>query len=269
MALRRQLVEDRGVGAPGAGRGLLAAGQLQFPKQDVADLFGRAEVEGPADQFMGLGLQLDHPHRKLVGEPLQGDGVDHDPVQLHAGQNGGERPLQGLIDGGQALPRQTGFELVIEPEGDVCVLGGIAGGRFQGHMFETLGRLAGAGDGLEADRFVPQPELGKLVHAVAVQAGLQDVGDQHGVFDGRRLDAVAAQDRDIVLGVLGDLEHRRVFQEGLQPLHDQRERQLFDRGLGILEVEPAIAVVLVAYGNIAGLPRRDGQRHAAKVGVGG
>ena len=46
---RRQLFEDRGIGAVGAGLALLAAGQLQLFEQHVAQLLGRADVELVAD----------------------------------------------------------------------------------------------------------------------------------------------------------------------------------------------------------------------------
>ncbi len=59
-------------------------------------------------------------------------------------------------------------------------------------------------------------ELGKLVHAVAVHPTFQHIGNQHGVVIRRDVDAVAMQDRQVVLDVLPDLKDVAVFQKRFQ-----------------------------------------------------
>ena len=57
VAACRELVEDIGAGRPGAGLGLLAAGQAELAEEDIAQLLGRADVEVFAGEFVDLALQ--------------------------------------------------------------------------------------------------------------------------------------------------------------------------------------------------------------------
>ena len=40
----------------------------------------------------------------------------------------------------------------------------------------------------------PQMPFGEIIHAVTAAPGIEHVGDQHGVVDGRRLNAVTGQE---------------------------------------------------------------------------
>ena len=51
-------------------------------------------------------------------------------------------------------------------------------------------RLAGTGDVVKLDGVVIEPALGQIVHAVAAFAGVQHVGDQHGIVEALQDDAV-------------------------------------------------------------------------------
>ena len=51
MAFGGQVFEHARRGRPGAGRGLLAAGQAHLAEQDVAELFRRSGIEGRADDL--------------------------------------------------------------------------------------------------------------------------------------------------------------------------------------------------------------------------
>ena len=101
---------------------------------------------------------------------------------------------------------------------DIGVLGGVFGGLVERHAVEGDLRLAGAGDLLERDRRVVEVALRQLVHAMAVHAGVQGEGDQHRVVDGRDVDAVAGEDRVVILEVLADFQDGRILKKRLQRL---------------------------------------------------
>ncbi len=267
VALGGQVVEHAGVGRPVALGGLLAAGQAELAEQHVADLLGAAEVERAAHEFLGLGLIVGHAHGELLRQAAQAVRVDADPVAFHLGQHRRQGPLEGLVDAEQAFAHEARAQNVVKAQGDVGVLGRVAGRRVERHVLEALLRLAGPRHGLEGDRRVAEPQLAELVHAVAVQAALQHVGDQHGVVDRRDVDPVAGQDAHVVLGVLRHLEHRGVFQQGLQPRDDLVQRDLLQVLPGFKQ-EAALPLVLVADGDVAGFAMRHGEGHAAEVGVG-
>ena len=142
--------------------------------------------------------------------------INLDPFQFHGLQHRRHPPLESFVDGEQAFGAQARLQHIVEPQGHVRVLGGVAGGGVDFDLGETFLRLAGPGHLLERDRSVAEVELRQLIHAVTVQPAFQHVGDQHGVFDGEDLDAVAGQHRHVILGVLGHLQHSRVFQQRLQ-----------------------------------------------------
>ena len=103
VAGQGQVFEHGGIGAPGPGRGLLAAGQAKLAKQYVADLFGAGQIERVTDNLLGLDLQIVHAQGKLVGQLAQTFLIDLNPGTFHLGQHGGQGPLEGLIDGEQVL----------------------------------------------------------------------------------------------------------------------------------------------------------------------
>ena len=208
MALQRQVLQHRGVGGLRAGGGGLARGQPHLAEQDLADLFRAAKVERVAGDAVCLQLELGHSHREIVGELAQTVRVNLDPRQFHLDQHRRHWPLKGLVDRQKMFAGQARPQVFIDPKRNVSVLGGISGRRAQRDDLEAFLRLAGPGDGLEADRLVVQQASRKLVHAVAfVQSAIKSETDQHGVFDRPHLNAVTGQYRQIVFGVLGHLEN--------------------------------------------------------------
>ncbi len=269
VALCGQVLQHRRVGGRSARGGGAAGGQAHLPEQQVADLLGRAQVERPAGDAVGLEFELAHPNREVVGEQPKPLRVDLDPGQLHLDQHLGHGAFERLVDGQQLFARQARPQVLVDPQGDIRVLGRVAGRRAQLDMLEALLGLARPGHRLEGDRLVAQQALGKLVHAVAlVQPALEREGDQHGVVHRPDLDAVAGEDGQVVLAVLGDLQDGRRFQQRLQPRDRVCEGDLgeFDRRV---ELQAALLLLLMADGDVAGLARRRGQRDAAEVGAGG
>ena len=142
-------------------------------------------------------------------------------------------------------------------------------------MFEALLGLAGARHLFERDRVVAEVEAGQLVHAVAVQPALEDVGQQHGVVDRGHADAAPGHDGEVVFAVLGDLEDGGVFQQGLEP---GQRRGLVDLDQGLAGVGLAAEIeaagvggrlMLMGQGDVAGVIGADGEGDAAQARVGG
>jgi hypothetical protein len=60
-------------------------------------------------------------------------------------------------------------------------------------------------------------ELGQWPAGKAVAAGVEHVGDEEGVVDGRDIDAVALQHHPVGLDVVADLEDGAILEHGLEP----------------------------------------------------
>ena len=106
-------------------------------------------------------------------------------------------------------------------------------------------------------------QLGEAVHAVAVVAGIERVGDQHRVVDGGDVDAIALQQDEIVFEVLADLDHAGVGEQGLQRRQRLVERDLTFQHAAAEEIRAAAMLE----GDVAGLARRDRHGDADEVGL--
>ena len=212
----RQLLQDVGAGAVGSRLALLAAGQLQLVEQHLAQLLGRAGVELGAGDVLDLALDLRDAAGEIGGERLQGPGIDLDAGNLHRGHDRNQRPLDGLVQGEQALLRQARLQKLMQAQGHVGLLGGIGQRFLERHRVEGHRGLAGAGDVATGNRRMLEIDRRQLVEVLAVGAAFQGVGDQHGIVDRPERDAVLGHDGDIDLDVVPDLEHRRIFEQRLQ-----------------------------------------------------
>ena len=170
-----QGLERGGAGLPLAAGGLLAAGQGHFAEQDLADLARGADVERAAGQFVGPGLQLGHAQAELGGQAPEPVGIDADAGLFHVGQHRRHAALEGFVDGDEVFLRQPRLEDAPQPQGDIGVLGRVAGGRFQGDVFERFLALARARDLFERDGVVAEMQPRQLVHPMPVQPALQHV----------------------------------------------------------------------------------------------
>ena len=107
-----------------------------------------------------------------------------------------------------------------------------------------------------------EPALGELVHAAAALAGVEHVGEQHGVVIGRHMDAAAGEDQPVVFQVLRDLEDRRVFEQRLQAFERLR---LLDLAVDAAAAEEIAFARLVGQRHIGGLARRGGKADADQL----
>src|SRR5690606_10309727 len=111
--------EHVGAGGPGPGLGAGAALELHFVEQDLAELLGRAEIELAAGELVRLGLEGGGALGEIAREPGEDLPVDGDAAPFHAGENRGERALDGLVERGHVLGSKTRLEDAPEPEGHV------------------------------------------------------------------------------------------------------------------------------------------------------
>ena len=265
VPFRRQILEHVRAGRPLPGRGLAGAGQAHLAEQHVADLLRRAGRELLAGDLLDLGLEPGERLGEIARQPRQDLPVDGDAAHLHAGDHVDERALEAVVDLGAPLGGKARLEEQPQPERHVGLLGRIRGRLVDRHAVEADGGLAGAGDRLEVDGRVPEVAVGELGHGVAgkaVTAGVEHVGDEEGVVDGRDIDAVALQHHPVGLDVVADLEDGAVLEHGLQPRDHVAGRELARR-------EPAAEKIVLAAmpeRHIAGLARRERERHADEIG---
>ena len=194
-------------------------------------MLGGSDIEFVARQLVDFGLQIAETLLEILGQPLQHPGVGADAGALHVGQHADQGPFQGLVDAHHAVGDQPRAEQAMEPAGDVRILRRIVQRLVEGHLVEGHLRFARPGHVLELDGLVGEMQLRQLVHAVAVKAALEHVGQDHRVVERSHMDAVAGEDLVVVFDVVPDLEDRRVLEQGLQHLYRLVPRNL-RHGLG-------------------------------------
>ncbi|CAM5321889.1 hypothetical protein RLIN73S_06475 [Rhodanobacter lindaniclasticus] len=106
---------------------------------------------------------------------------------------------------------------MVQAQGDVGILGGVAAGGIQVHLRERDLLRALAGHLFVLHRLIAEILLRQRVHVVARGGGVPHVGLQHRVVpEPLHGDAVVRQDVDVVLRVLAQLGPRRVLEDRLQ-----------------------------------------------------
>ena len=231
VALRRQLLQHVGAGAPGAGLAALAALQAHALEEDLAELLRRADVELLAGEGLDLVLQRRHALREVPRQPRERGAVDLDAMRLHRREHGDERALHGLVDPGDAGERQARLQRHPQPQDDLRLLAEDAGGLLGRELGEGAGGLAAAEDRLHRGRDVAEVVLREVVDRIGVLRGVERVGDEHGVVDRREGDAVTGEELGGGLDVVADLEGRRVLEDRAQDVERLPERNLAGGGL--------------------------------------
>ncbi len=132
--LERQLLQHLLGGALLTAGRLLQRGQFQLVEQHLAELRPRVDVERPARQREGLGLDRRDPLRELARQLLEPLDVDHHSRRLHPRQHGDQGPLQLGIQGPEPLVSHLGRQNRLDPPGRVGVLAGVFGHPIDGDL---------------------------------------------------------------------------------------------------------------------------------------
>ena len=186
---RRQLFEDRGIGAVGAGLTLLAARQAQLFEQHVAQLLGRADVEIVADRAVNRCLDLGDALPEIFRQLGERFAVDLDPFPLHRRDDRDQRPLDRLVERGHLVAHQPRLEQHVQPQRRVGPFGGEIARPIGRHLGKGDQALAGADQLLERGQFVLERAPHQALDAVIELPAVEHVGHQHRAVVGRQRDA--------------------------------------------------------------------------------
>ncbi|CAI8348808.1 MAG: Uncharacterised protein [Rhodospirillaceae bacterium] len=105
-----------------------------------------------------------------------------------------------------------------------------------------------------------QHPLGQLIEAVVMLSAVEHKAEQHRIIDGRDVDIAVTEHGEVVLGVMGDLHHRWVFQQRLESGQRFRQGDL----LGHFGDQVGRAV---GQRDVAGLTGFHAQRYADQLGL--
>ena len=146
----------------------------------------------------------------------------------------------------------------MQPQSHIRIFGRIRRRFNDRHFVKCNLRLALARNLAERNRLVTQIAHRHLVHAVPVHTLIKRVRHQHCIVEWKKPDAIPQKNMKIILHILPDFQHRRVFQQRLQAFDDQLARQLLRLRSAKIKTVPGT----MPNRNITGLPRRHRQRHA-------
>ena len=171
---------------------------------------------------MDFGFERADRSGEFAREPRQMLAVDADAVAFHRRDHRDQRAIDAFVDARSGLGREARTQYAVEPPGHVGIFGSVLRGAVERHFAERDRLLARAADVLESQGGVAKVAPRQLVHAVAAAdaffaaTGVEIEADHHRIVNRGHRDAVAGEDRDVVLGVLPDLEHRVAFEQRLQ-----------------------------------------------------
>ena len=251
----------------------LAAGNAHLVEQHLAQLLGRADVERVPRERVDFGFQVADARLEVGAQAFQLLGIDSDAGALHVPQHRDQGALQRLVDGDQALGHEPRLQEAVKGVGDVRVLRCIGQRRLDRHPVEGHLGFPGSGHLGELDGLATEMKARELVHAVAVQATLENEGQHLGVVHGRRAHAMAGKHVHVVLDVLAHLEDGRILEHRLEDRERVGERDL--PGLGVFgrrarKLERALARrPLVGERDIARSTAVQRQRHPHQLGAHG
>ena len=239
--LQRQLLQYRCVGGV-TGLGLLYRLELAVGEKHLLELLGRVYVELlaalPVDLFLDcrkLGFQL---HRVFLKHML----VYAYSLQFHVGQDGDQRHLH-IKEELLAMCLHYRVKVLVEPECDISILGGILGGLFQRHILEglALGHHLVVGYCLVTEVVVCQ-----VVHVVDGDPGIHQPGRDHGVKpEPLRFNTPPSEYLAVELEVLPHQFQTRVFQDLPQLVFDY----LFGYVIFPLGLDRDVEALFRPYGN--------------------
>ena len=198
-------------------------------EQDLLQLFRRTEVERPAGDVVGLGLELRHRFCEIFALLFEHVAVEQNAGFLHGEQHRNQGLLYGRVHGFERFNfLQLAPQVFMQAQGDVRILGRIGCRLLQAYLVE--GQLFGAfsGDVFVMDRIDVEVEASNRIHVVPGGDAVQHIGFQHGIErHAAKFDAVAGENVRIVLQVMPDFVLFRVFQERFHGIQDVVSAELF------------------------------------------
>ena len=152
-----------------AGPGLARRGEPLLLEQHLAQLLGRAEVERPPGELVGLLLELGHAPAEVGREAPSGSARSTlMPCRSMRGEHGDQRPVQRLVDARAPLRREALLEHAVQAQREIGAFRGIGGGALERHLVEADRASAAAADRLVGERLAVEVQLGELGQAVAM-----------------------------------------------------------------------------------------------------
>ena len=164
------------------------------------------------------------------------------------------------------LGRQTRFQHLPQAQRHVRILRRIGAGLVDRHTGKADKAFALPGNLAKLHRLVGEIFDTHLIHAMAVDARVQNVGHQHGVIDWRHFDAVLGQHQPVKFHVLRDFQHTGIFQQRLQARQHIAGWQLAGQQIAAAKQVRAASIAM-SQRNIGRPARRESQRNADKLGL--
>ena len=197
--------------------GALQHRQFQLLEEHLAELLGRADVEGFAGLRVNLGGERAHLLFHVGGLARERLGVDAHADAFECRQDRHERQLEVAVDRGHAGRVELGREQLRQLPREIRAFAGV--------VEQAVGRERREGHGLGAlaAHVVGEPRaIAELLERQRFQVlararGVEQVGRQHRVeIEPGQGDAVARQDDGGELQVVAHLGHRGIFEHGFQ-----------------------------------------------------
>ena len=229
-------------------------------------MFGAADIDRLAGDFLNLGFDPRRGLGKVARQPRQHLTVDRDAAPFHPRQHRDQRPLQRLVDRGHPFRDEPRLQHSPQPQDRIGALGRIFGGLVDRDLIERKLVLATAGEAAVVDHGVAEPAFREPFDPVSVAAGVERVRHQLSIVVIAQGDAVLRQHHRVELDVEADLQNAGGFQQRFQ-----RRKRI--AGLDLVRCEAGVeqagaaAGLLVAERDIAGIVRRQRQRDTGHFGL--
>ena len=194
----------------------------ELVEQYVAQLLGTADREFLPGKVVDLALQPVGFLLEFARQLRQPLAIDLDAMTFHRGDDGDQRPVDPFVNLRCAFARQAPRKHLMQPPGNIRILGGIFGRAVERDLAERNRLLAGAADILESQRGVAEMALRQLVHPVPAADPVEAAPRihretfDHGVVNRVERDPVPGQDIDVVFDVLADFQHAFRLQQRFQ-----------------------------------------------------
>ncbi len=154
---------------------------------------------------MNLDLERADAVREVGRQGRQLLAIDLDAVHFHLRDDGRERAIDHLVDARRALGDEPRLEAPPQPQRHIGILRRVTRRRFEIDLVEAALRLADADHVLERDAAVREMRRGKLVHAVAVEAGVEIEAHQDRVVMRRDAYPQPSEHDHVVFEIMPDL----------------------------------------------------------------